>query len=160
MLGAKFWTNLFVIFLAPVSAAAVWLLIAAGASTVLFLLKGTGVTRTEFVFLFLNFMDLYATYLLLFIPFAWFLMCSGTLTKWTLQRKGISRADRFFPDWPALSVGGLLCFPVAFGSLWLPVEGEGIVPLLTATGVILCFTTSVIYCELLAVQEPPEKAVR
>ncbi len=157
MLGARFWTTLFVIFLAPLSAAAIWLLIAAGASTVLFLLEGKGVTRTEFVFLFLNFIDLYATYLLLWVPFAWFLMCFGAAGKWVLQRKVFSRDLLFFPNWPSLCVGGLLCLPVAAASASLPVDGPEVLPLLTSTGVILCFTTAMIYCNLLGNQTRLEK---
>ncbi len=155
MFRMGFWRNLFIIILAPLSAAALWLLIAAGASTVLFLWTGEGVTRTEFVFLFLHFIDLYAWYVLLWLPFAWFLMCMGSMSKWWLQRRGMRWADHLFPDWPLLCVGGLLCLPVAMASVSLPVEGDGIVPLLTATGVILCFTTAVIYCGL---QNAPAQA--
>ena len=157
MLGARFWTTLFVIFLAPLSAAAIWLLIGAGASTVLFLLEGKGVTRTEFVFLFLNFIDLYASYLLLWVPFAWFLMCVGSVVKWVLQRKVYSRDLLLFPNWPMLCVGGLLCLPVAAASASLPVDGPDVLPILTSTGVILCFTTAMIYCNLLGNQTRLEK---
>lgn len=160
MAWGRFWSGFFVILLSPLAASAVWLLIGAGASTVLFLLKGDGVTRTEFVFLFLTFIDLYAEYLVLWVPFAWLLIGGGSAVKWYLQRRGVSSAEEFFPEWPVLSVGGLLCFPVAFASASLPIEGEGIVPLLTATGVILCFTTSLIFCGLQAQRVEAKKSTR
>ena len=160
MLGARFWNTLFVIFLAPLSAAAIWLLIGAGASTTLFLLEGRGVTRTEFVFLFLNFIDLYATYLLLWVPFAWFLMSMGSIAKWVLQRKVFERDVLLFPNWPLLCVGALLCFPVAIASAALPVKAPEVLPILMSTGIVLCFTTAMIYCNLLGNQTQPEKVRR
>ncbi len=157
---AKFWGEAFLIFLSPLSASALWLLIAAASSTVLFVSTGQGVTRAEFVFLFLTFVDVYATYLLIWVPFAWFLMCGGSVTKWLIQRRLLGREARLFPDWPLLCVGGLLCLPIAYVSSTLPLEGDGLVTLLTAAAVVLCFTTSAIYCGLKSGGAVVEKAAR